>query len=184
MSHTDPPAPLSGLALEPYLHLALGLARLPRKGGGTMFRHQMDTLAVLLEYGHRDPVLLRAAVVHDVLEDLPDVGEAAFAALPDGAEVLAVVREVSRGPDEPKATFLRRVHREGSRRARLLKVADRISNLGNLGQSGDPAFVRRYVLESALEVYPTAQEVSPEMAAAMRELLEQRLAELGGDKNP
>jgi len=33
-----------------------------------MFRHQMSTLAILLDYKFADPVLLKAAVIHDLFE--------------------------------------------------------------------------------------------------------------------
>jgi hypothetical protein len=36
-----------------YLEYSLKLAAKPRRGGGNMFRHQMETLAILLEYKHK-----------------------------------------------------------------------------------------------------------------------------------
>jgi len=39
--------------IRPYLSYALKLAAKPRKGPGNMFRHQMETLAILLEYKHK-----------------------------------------------------------------------------------------------------------------------------------
>lgn len=174
MTH-EPRRDPAELELLPYLQLAAALAQKPRQGGGTMFRHQLDTLAVLFEYGHHDPVLLGAALVHDYLEDIPGADEGRLRALPRGDQVLALVHEVTRQADESKEAFLFRIRRYGSPRAKLLKVADRISNLVSLGLSRDPAFVRRYLLESALQVHPIAEEVDPRMAGELRRLLEERL---------
>jgi len=43
-----------------------------------MFRHQVSTLAILLDYKIFDPVLLKASVIHDLFEnasDMPGVTE-------------------------------------------------------------------------------------------------------------
>jgi hypothetical protein len=39
--------------LFPYLSFSLHLAAKPRRGGGNMFRHQMETLAILPEYKYK-----------------------------------------------------------------------------------------------------------------------------------
>jgi hypothetical protein len=36
-----------------YLEYSLHLAAKPRRGGGNMFRHQMETLAILPEFKHK-----------------------------------------------------------------------------------------------------------------------------------
>jgi hypothetical protein len=63
---------LKGTHLAPYIQLATALIGKVREGGGNMFRHQLDTMATLIDYGYIDSVLLKASVVHDVLEDIPD----------------------------------------------------------------------------------------------------------------
>ena len=63
---------LSDICLAPYMQLATGLIGKARHAGGNMFRHQMDTLAILIDYGYIDSVLLKASVVHDTVEDIPD----------------------------------------------------------------------------------------------------------------
>ncbi len=164
--------------LMPYMELAAPLKLELRKGGGTMFRHQLDTMAALLEYGHgHDPVLLKAALVHDLLEDIEDANPADIEALEHGPQVLALVLEVTRRGDETdKEQFLERIQSQGSRRARLLKVADRLSNLVSLGLSRDPEFISRYTDESERWILPLAREVDDAMAEELEALIRSRRA--------
>jgi c-di-GMP-related signal transduction protein len=53
---------LSDMRLAPYMQLATGLIGKARHAGGNMFRHQMDTLAILIDYGYIDSVLLKASI--------------------------------------------------------------------------------------------------------------------------
>jgi len=57
-----------------YLPFSLHFTAKPRRDGGNMFRHQMETLAILLEYGYTEPVLLKAALIHDLVEYDKKVG--------------------------------------------------------------------------------------------------------------
>ena len=41
---------LKGTVLAPYMQLASSLIGKARHAGGNMFRHQMDTLAILIDY--------------------------------------------------------------------------------------------------------------------------------------
>lgn len=52
---------LAGITLAPYIVRAMRLIDVPRKAGSNMFRHQMSTLAILLDYKFTDPVLLKAS---------------------------------------------------------------------------------------------------------------------------
>ena len=56
---------LKNIFLAPYMQLATELIGKARHAGGNMFRHQMDTMAILIDYGYIDPVLLKASVCHD-----------------------------------------------------------------------------------------------------------------------
>ena len=60
------------ITIAPYMQLATALIGKARHAGGNMFRHQIDTFAILLDYGYIDGVLLKAACVHDTIEDIPD----------------------------------------------------------------------------------------------------------------
>ena len=51
----------------------MALIGVQRRGGSNMFRHQFSTMAILLDYKIVDPVLLKAAVIHDLFEDAADL---------------------------------------------------------------------------------------------------------------
>lgn len=161
--------------LAPYFQLATPLIGKPRRAGGNMFRHQMDTLGILIDYGYFEHVLLKASVIHDLIEDVPGYDVENILALDDGHEVLELVREVTRLEGESKEDFLGRIRRHGSKQAKVLKVADRISNMVALGLVNDLTFVKRYILESALYVFPIAQEVDANMAKELRDLISSRM---------
>ncbi len=166
---------LRRVVLAPYIQLATPLISKPRRAGGNMFRHQMDTLGILIDYGYFEHVLLKASVIHDLVEDVPGFDVEKILAQDDGHEVLELVREVTRLEGETKEDFLGRIRRHGSRQAKVLKVADRISNMVSLGLVNDLTFVKRYILESALYVYPVAEEVDPNMAKELRDLISSRM---------
>lgn len=173
---------LRNLTLAPYIVKAMALIGVRRRGGSNMFRHQLSTLAILLDYKIVDPVLLKASVIHDLFEDapgLPGVTEADIVGLDaDGPVVYALVQEVTirivDGVREPKAEYLLRLMRTGSERARVLKLADRISNLTALGFVHDAAFVKRYIEETRAYILPYAESVNPHMGQELSDLLENR----------
>ena len=173
---------LRNLTLAPYIVKAMALIGVRRRGGSNMFRHQLSTMAILLDYKILDPLLLKAAVIHDLFEDaagLPGVTEEAIVALDDdGRDVYALVMEVTRrvinGEKEPKADYLQRIMTKGSRRARLLKLADRVSNLTALGFVNDPQFVRRYVEETSTHILPYAEQVNADMFRELSDLVRSR----------
>jgi len=135
-----------------------------RHAGGNMFRHQMDTLAILIDYGYIDSVLLKASVVHDTVEDIPDFDKNLIInADPEGEEVLNLVLEVTRREDEDKKQFLHRILDTGSQRAKVLKCADRISNMISLGYVTDPKFIERYCDETEYFLLPMALEIDYNM---------------------
>ena len=166
---------LAGITLAPYIVRAMRLIDVPRKAGSNMFRHQMSTLAILLDYKTTDPVLLKASVIHDLVEEaagLPGVTDA------DGPAVYALVQEVSirhvDGVREPKAEFLARLMTSGSDRAKRLKLADRISNLITLGFVNDLAFVERYLQETRAQLLPYAAAINADMHRELRDLISSR----------
>ena len=178
---------LSQLTLAPYIVKAMALIGVQRRGGSNMFRHQLSTLAILLDYKLVDAVLLKAAVIHDLFEDaatLPGVSEEAIARLDsDGPAVVALVMEVTirvvDGVKEKKSDFLLRIMQQGSRRAKLLKLADRISNLNALGFVHDGEFVRRYLDETRACILPFAAEINPDMFRELSDLVISRQRFLG-----
>jgi GTP pyrophosphokinase len=78
------------------------------------------------------------------------------------------------GAKEPKTEFLQRLMRDGSARAKLLKLADRISNLTALGFVHDAAFVRRYVEETRLFILPFAAAINANMFRELSDLVDSR----------
>jgi (p)ppGpp synthase/HD superfamily hydrolase len=173
---------LRNLTLAPYIIKAMALIGVKRRGGSNMFRHQLSTLAILLDYKIIDPVLLKAAVIHDLFEDapgMPGVTEEEIVRLDsDGAAVYALVMEVTirvvDGTREPKSKYLLRIMQRGSQRAQLLKLADRISNLTALGFVHDVAFVKKYVEETRVSVLPHAERVNANMFRELSDLVESR----------
>ena len=140
---------LSDMRLAPYMQLATGLIGKARHAGGNMFRHQMDTLAILIDYGYIDSVLLKASIVHDTVEDIPDFDKNQIInADEEGQQVLDLVMEVTRRSNEDKRAFLHRILDTGSQKAKILKCADRISNMISLGYVTDPKFIERYCDET------------------------------------
>ena len=66
----------------------------------------------------------------------------------------------------------------GSSRARILKLADRISNLVSLGYVHDPDFVRRTLEETRDYILPYAQAINPDMYRELSDLVTSREANL------
>lgn len=104
-----------------------------RKGtdGAPYVNHLIEVAEILARVGGvEDPVVLQAAVLHDTLEDTPTTAEELEARF--GPEVRRVVEEVSDDRRLPQAERkrLQVVHAPHlSERARLVKIADKISNV-------------------------------------------------------
>lgn len=174
---------LSDMRLAPYMQLATGLIGKARHAGGNMFRHQMDTLAILIDYGYIDSVLLKASVVHDTVEDIPDFDRNQIInADNEGQAVLDLVLEVTRREDEDKRQFLKRILDTGSQKAKILKCADRISNMISLGYVTDPKFIERYCDETEFFLLPMSLEVDFNMYQELINLImtRRRYLEDGG----
>ena len=173
---------LTHLTLAPYIVKAMALIGVKRRGGSNMFRHQLSTMAILLDYKIMDPVLLKASVIHDLFEDastMPGVSEEEIIRLDaDGPAVYALVKEVTirvvNGGKEAKTEYLLRIMRTGSTNARTLKLADRISNLNSLGFVHDGEFVRRYLDETRACILPFAAEINPDMFRELSDLVSSR----------
>ncbi len=173
---------LASITLAPYIFKAMALIGVRRKAGSNMFRHQMATMAILLDYKLIDSVLLKASVIHDLFEDapgMPGVTREEIVALDeDGPTVYDLVMEVTQGTvdgiREPKIQYLKRIMEKGSRKARILKLADRISNLISLGFVHERAFVRRFLDETKTYILPHAEAISADMYREMYDLVADR----------
>ncbi len=173
---------LSNTTLAPYIFKAMALIGVQRKAGGNMFRHQLATMAILLDYKIIDPVLLKAAVIHDLFEDasgLPGVSRTEIERIDvDGPTVYRLVMEVTQaivnGVRESKKDYLLRIMRSGSPRAKVLKLADRISNLYALGFVHEEAFVMKFLKETRDYVLPYAEVINKDMYREISDLLADR----------
>jgi len=170
---------LKEMHLAPYIQLATALIGKRRRSGGNMFRHQIDTFGILMDYGYIDSVLLKASVIHDLLEDVPNLDRDLILGIDDESpSVFKLVLEVTRRPIETKAEFLGRIRDYGSDASRVLKSADRISNMISLGYVTDVEFIRRYTEETEAQIYPIAELADPRMLDELIELVATRRAYL------
>jgi (p)ppGpp synthase/HD superfamily hydrolase len=173
---------LGNIRMAPYIVKGMALIGVKRRAGSNMFRHQISTLGILLDYKIIDPILLKAAVIHDLFENaagLPGVSEAEITRIDsDGPAVYDLVMEVTirfvDGVREPKAQYLQRIMHRGSARAKVLKLADRISNITALGFVHDAGFVKRYLLETRECILPYAEQINADMFREMSDLIENR----------
>jgi GTP pyrophosphokinase len=167
------------ISLWSYIELSRFLIKKERRGFGNMFRHQLETFAILLEYGYEDPVLLKAALIHDLFEDGHKVGFTMFDKVKtidsDGREVYNLVQEltirIENDIEEPKNQFLERIMKEGSQSAKILKLADRLSNINSLLATHDIPFMKRYLEETNLYILPYAEGIDTNMAGELKRSL-------------
>jgi len=167
---------LAEITLTPYLQKATALIGVERKIGGNQFRHMMATLAILIDYKIIDSAILKASVIHDLLEDLPKTdSDIILNADFEGNEVLSIVRELTRRTDETKIEYLTRVREQGSNKAKIVKLADRISNLTDINTDiFDYDFISRYIDETEKYVLPIAKEMNNDMYIELSHLIERK----------
>ena len=170
---------LKGISLAPYLQLSTMLIGKRRRAGGNMFRHQIDTFSILMDYGYIDSVLLKASVIHDVVEDIPGFDTNLILNADDeGTKVLELVMEVTKKDGQKKNDYLKNIVANGSHKAKVLKCADRISNMISLGFVTDAAFIERYCDETEYFIFPIALEVDYNMYQELIDLVMTRRAYL------
>ena len=167
---------LEKMVLAPYIQKATALRGKYRYVGGNQFRHALGTFAILLDYHYMDPVLLKASFIHDLFEDTKCVSPEEIIHLDkDGPEVYKLVIEVTRTKNETKNEFLERILMNGSTYAKILKCADRISNLTDLHTDiFDKEFIKNYIEESKRWVIPMAEQVNKNMLYELKDILQRR----------
>jgi (p)ppGpp synthase/HD superfamily hydrolase len=184
MNDTDK---LQALVLAPYIMKATALIGLQRNVGGNQFRHAFATLAILFDYKlFDDYVLLKAALIHDLIEDKPETNESELRQIDDQAnQVVDLVLEVTRPKGMTKINFLKSILENGSRNAKLLKSADRISNLTDLHRDH---YSRKkmcsYLDQTEKYILPMAMEVNKNMAIELTDLIAKRRKQLNYLKYP
>lgn len=163
------------LIVAPYIQKATALIGKARKVGGNQFRHMMATFTILIDYHYTDHVLLKASLIHDLFEDIPETDKKDIRRLDDGHAVVKLVEEVTKHPDEKKEDYLQKILDHGSVNAKILKVADRISNLTDLHL--DIIIEEKmasYLDQSMKYIYPMALEVDQNMAIEIEDLVRRR----------
>jgi len=163
------------LTVAPYIQKATALIGVARKVGGNQFRHMMATFSILIDYHYTDQVLLKASLIHDLFEDVPLTDRQLIRELENGVEVVKLVEEVTRSPHESKIDYLNKILKHGSKEAKILKVADRISNLTDLHLDVIiKEKMANYLDQSMQYIYPMAEEVNHYMAIEIKDLVERR----------
>jgi (p)ppGpp synthase/HD superfamily hydrolase len=178
---------LKNLVLAPYIIKATALIGKGRNVGGNQFRHALATMTILLDYKlFDDYVLLKAAVIHDLLEDVSGTDEKELRQIDEQAnQVVDLVLEVTRPKTMTKSDFLKGILEKGSYNAKLLKVADRISNLTDLHRDYySKKVMSDYLDQTEKYVLPMAREVNKDMAIELTDLIEKRRKQLNFLKYP
>jgi (p)ppGpp synthase/HD superfamily hydrolase len=132
-----------------------------RPTGAPYLDHLLEALEVLVRgAGVKDRDVLCAAVLHDVVEDTPcTVEEISEAFGPKVAELVGWVTIPEPAPGQAKAevkeAYLRRL-RHAPAQARLVKLADRASNVQTLRNLA-PERQRRYFAQTVTYIVPLAE---------------------------
>jgi GTP pyrophosphokinase len=162
--------------LEKYISKATALIGVCRKCGGNQFRHQFATLGILLDYKYDDPILLKASILHDIIEDYGADLDEIRNIDEDGPDVVNLILEVTKDDDEPKEVYLERILKSGSTRAKILKCADRISNLTDLHlDTHTSGKIFAYLRQTEKYIIPMAVEVNINFQKELVDLIAMRL---------
>lgn len=168
---------LRALVLAPYIIKATALIGRARHVGGNQFRHAFATLGILLDYKYfENSVLLKASLVHDLFEDIPTTNRSILNHIDsDGKRVTKLVLEMTKRENEPKATYLKRILETGSENAKILKSADRISNLTDINRTiFTDSKISQYLDETEEYVVPMAQQINKNMVIELNDLIRKR----------
>lgn len=168
---------LKNLVLAPYILKATALISVGRKVGGNQFRHAFSTLGILFDYKYfNDSILLKASVIHDLLEDVPETQVDEIRLIDyEANEVVNLVLEVTRYRPETKEQYLQRILDNGSRYAKILKCADRISNLTDLHRDTHPDHkISGYLDQTEKFIVPMARQVNADMVIELTDMIARR----------
>jgi (p)ppGpp synthase/HD superfamily hydrolase len=178
---------LKNLVLAPYIIKATALIGKQRNVGGNQFRHALATMAILMDYKlFDDYVLLKAAVIHDLIEEVPETNEQELRQIDSQAnQVVDLVLEVTKPKNVSKSVFLKNILEQGSQSAKILKVADRISNLTDLHRDHyTKKKMNDYLDQTEKYIVPMAEEVNKDMALELKDLISMRRKHLNYFRYP
>ena len=146
-----------------------------RKSGEPYFIHPLNIAKRMAKDGLGE-IIISAALLHDIIEELGmEYAEQISNLDEDGPEVLKLVLEVSRNKNiETKEEYLDRL-KNATYRAKILKCADRISNLTDLHSFiYTPSKILSYLVQTEIYIMPLANEVDENFVKELTDLIYER----------
>jgi GTP diphosphokinase / guanosine-3',5'-bis(diphosphate) 3'-diphosphatase len=141
-----------------------------RKGSGLPYIvHPLEVMQILLRHGVDDEETLVAAVLHDAVEDTDVTIEAIRERY--GERVAAIVAALTKPREGSKAEQKRvagELLKAGPPAARVVKMADRLSNLRDLDRLAWTAERKTEYRREALEFARVGETAHAALAAALR----------------
>lgn len=145
-----------------------------RSDGAPYLEHPVAVARILLEeWGQQDPDLAVAALLHDALEDAPQVVSLALLEESFGPRVRDLVDHLTKPPAEPEAkpardrAYFARLA-AGPPEALLIKAADRVDNLRDvLVARWTEAKKREYCREALEDLLPVVAKAWPDAARVL-----------------
>ena len=153
------------------------------KDASPYINHPLALASLLAERGERDPTLLMAALLHDTVEDTATTFEDIERSF--GTEVADIVREVTDDKALPRAERKRLQIEHAaylSRRAMLVKLADKICNLRDVVVSPPDGWSvqrKREYFDWAKAVVDRMRGVHPDLEAMFDREYQRKPAESG-----
>ncbi|HPT13462.1 MAG TPA: hypothetical protein PK796_01635 [Bacteroidales bacterium] len=176
---------LKKMELAPWIQKATALIGNNRNVGGNQFRHCMAAMIILIDYHFIDSVMLKASITHDLLEDSDKVTPAELMLIDDDSPaVLALVNELTHNKlTETKEEYFDRLVNNSSPQAKIVKLADRISNLTDLHLFVFSKEKTEHILEQTEEfIYPMIENLLgsglPEKQAMMVQEMKREIHDL------
>lgn len=102
------------------------------------------------EFGIEDKDILTMALLHDTVEDT----ECTFEEIEKyfGTEIMEQVKLLTRTPGEPFSVYARRLFADGSYKAVLVKLADRLHNLRTIMYMSDRRWIEKKVRQTYTDI--------------------------------
>jgi len=156
--------------------MAVGRHKEQHREGGEMYaNHVLRVGFRAAEYAQdleKPEILIKAAILHDILEDTPTSEEEIEQKF--GKDILEIVKAVShRDEDEPDEEYLNQVA-VGGKLAVLVKRFDRLENLNDLVKA--PKEFRLRKLRELEQVIPVWQKIDPEGAVEIEKITREMLS--------
>jgi len=141
-----------------------------RRGSGLPYiTHPLEVMVLLFRHGVLDEATLVAAVLHDVVEDcdVPATEIAKRFGLPV-AEIVEALTKPEGGAEADRKRRALELVRRGPAEARVVKLADRLSNLLDLEDLGWPPERKLAYRREALEIAEIGAKDHPDLAEVLR----------------